>query len=221
MTSMENHTTKSVYLAKSLTNLLKKEMSSMGTRGAYGFHMNGKDKITYNHFDSYPIGLGSDVAAFIQRHTDERMAAIYDQIVLVDTEMVPTKEQIEECMPYYRPGVSRGTPEDWYCLLRGAQGSLEAHANGLRYMIDKATFLKDSLFCEWGYVINLDTGILEIYRGFQKVPQHNRYYAPRGESGFYYCNCALIREVPFATIRENPTYMAKLEDELEQAGEAI
>lgn len=31
-------------------------------------------------------------------------------------------------------------------------------------MIDNVSFLQDSLFCEWGYVINLDTNVLEIYR---------------------------------------------------------
>jgi len=87
-------------------------------------------------------------------------------------------------------------------------------------MVDQADFLKDSLFCEWGYVINLDKGVLEIYRGFQKAPSKNRYHTNGDDSGYY--NCYLIREVPFATIRETPTYMATLEDEIEQEeGEEI
>jgi len=192
----------------------------MGTRGAYGFHKDGVDKITYNHFDSYPIGLGADVAAFVCQHTDEEMNAIFDRIILVATNEKPSKEQIHECFEYYQRGVSMQTPNEWYSLLRGAQGDLEAHARGLRYMIDNADFLKDSLFCEWGYVINLDKGVLEIYRGFQKAPSKNRYHTNGDDSGYY--NCYLIREVPFATIRETPTYMATLEDEIEQEeGEEI
>jgi hypothetical protein len=35
-------------------------------------------------------------------------------------------------------------------------------------MIDSQVFLKDSLFCEWAYIINTDTGELEIYRGRNK-----------------------------------------------------
>ena len=140
----------------------------MGTRGAYGFHKDGVDKITYNHFDSYPIGLGADVAAFVCQHTDEEMNAIFDRIILVATNEKPTGDQIAECMPFFDGNVSEQTPEDWYCLLRKAQGNLEAYAGGLRYMVDQADFLKDSLFCEWGYVINLDKGVLEIYRGFQR-----------------------------------------------------
>jgi len=195
-------------------------MNNMGTRGAYGFHKGGVDKITYNHFDSYPIGLGADVAAFVCQHTDEEMNAIFDRIILVATNEKPTGDQIAECMPFFDGNVSEQTPEDWYCLLRKAQGNLEAYAGGLRYMVDQADFLKDSLFCEWGYVINLDKGVLEIYRGFQKAPSKNRYHTNGDDSGYY--NCYLIREVPFATIRETPTYMATLEDEIEQEeGEEI
>ena len=185
----------------------------MGTRGAYGFHKGGRDKITYNHFDSYPTGLGADVVEFIQNHTDEDMNEIFDRIVMVRSNGVPSAEQIKECFRFYRPSVSMNTPEDWYSLLRATRGDLEIYAKGLRYMIDNATFLKDSLFCEWGYVINLDKGVLEVYRGFQKAPSKNRYYNPFGKDGYY--NCALIREVSFETLREPNTYMATLEDEIE------
>ncbi len=34
------------------------------------------------------------------------------------------------------------------------------------YMIDSLEFAKDSLFCEWGYLVNLDENVLEVYRGF-------------------------------------------------------
>lgn len=192
----------------------------MGTRGAYGFHKGGRDKITYNHFDSYPTGLGADVAEFIKNHTDEELNEIFDRIILVKSGDAPSKEQIHECFEYYQCEVPMQLPDEWYSLLQDAQGDLEAHARGLRYMIDNADFLRDSLFCEWGYVINLDKGVLEVYRGFQKAPSKNRYYNPFGKYGYY--NCALIREVPFATIRETPTYMATLEDEIEQEeGEEI
>ena len=60
--------------------------------------------------------------------------------------------------------------DDWYCLLRHAQGDLNVYKNGLRYMIDNHDFIKDSLFCEYAYIINLDTKRLEFYVGFQKTP---------------------------------------------------
>ena len=39
------------------------------------------------------------------------------------------------------------------------------------HMINSFDFLKDSLFCEWAYIINLDLMQLEIYSGFNKEAQ--------------------------------------------------
>ena len=33
----------------------------MATRGLYGLRKNGQDKLTYNHFDSYPDCLGRKI----------------------------------------------------------------------------------------------------------------------------------------------------------------
>ena len=42
----------------------------MGTRGAVGYFgkLNGENlhKVTYNHYDSYPSGLGKQVVEYIQ-----------------------------------------------------------------------------------------------------------------------------------------------------------
>jgi len=38
----------------------------MSTRGAYGFRHNGIDKVTYNHCDCYPSGLGKSVTLFCE-----------------------------------------------------------------------------------------------------------------------------------------------------------
>ena len=37
------------------------------------------------------------------------------------------------------------------------------YLNGLKYMLNGNNFLKDELFCEYGYVINLDENTLDIY----------------------------------------------------------
>lgn len=37
----------------------------MSTRGAYGFILNGEEKITYNHCDSYPSYLGINILKFL------------------------------------------------------------------------------------------------------------------------------------------------------------
>ena len=67
-------------------------------------------------------------------------------------------------------------------------------------MIDSRNFLKNSLFCEWAYIINLTEKQLEVYKGFQSVNNTNRYMLNKEElkarrkdsSGDDYYNCALI-----------------------------
>jgi hypothetical protein len=159
----------------------------MGTRGCYGFRKNGIDKLTYNHYDSYPSGLGSDVVKFCKETSLKEMSQIFDRIMLVDQSSVPDFDQIAECKKYCDLSVSSCSEKDWYCLLRGAQGDLNVYKNGLRYMLDDCGFIKDSLFCEYAYIINLDTKRLEFYVGFQRVPDETNRYGTEDDRGYYPC----------------------------------
>lgn len=170
----------------------------MGTRGCYGFRKNGMDKLTYNHFDSYPDYLGRTMVEFCKETSIPKLNEIFDKLILVNESAKPTAEQIKECKQYYDGNVSRKTVEDWYCLLRGAQGDLDAYKNGLKYMIDNHDFIKNSLWCEYAYIINLDTNELEFWVGFQNKPDiYNRYGVER--DGDYY-PCKIAASYPLATI---------------------
>jgi len=162
----------------------------MGTRGAWGFRKDNIDKIAYNHYDSYPSGLGETIKHFIVKHSIEELEKTFYRIILIDGNTPPNEEQIKQCSKFLDLGVSNKTKQDWYCLLREAQGNPEAYVNDLVYMVDSAAFLKDSLFCEWAYIINLDTKRLEIYEGCQKRAQKNRYY-----------NCKLQFEVDLDKVK--------------------
>lgn len=171
----------------------------MGTRGTYGFRKNGEDKLTYNHYDSYPSWLGVNMLQFAIDCTIQELNDIYDRLVLVDEESEPTPEQIEECKKYADTGVSSGSLKDWYCLLRKTQGEPTAYKEGLKYMIDNSGFIKDSLFCEYGYIINLDTCMFEFWSGFQKVPQEGNRYGETSDDDRYY-PCKLLLEIPLAEL---------------------
>ena len=159
----------------------------MGTRGCYGFRKNGIDKLTYNHYDSYPDWLGRNIVKFCKNTSIKEMNEIFDKLILVDENSKPTAEQIAECSKYYDGSVSNQTYSDWYCLLREAQGELDAYKDGLRYMIDSNEFIKDSLFCEYAYIINLDTNNLEFWIGFQDRPSVNNRYGTENNRGYYPC----------------------------------
>lgn len=179
----------------------------MGTRGAIGFRINNMDKVTYNHFDSYPTGLGVSVIKFIKGTDNDTLKAIAEKIVLVNQGDEPTNEQILECRPYLNKSVSNNTEKDWYCLLREAQGDFEVYKGDLKYMIDSHDFLMDSLFCEWAYIINLDNGTLEIYEGFNKGENTNGRYALKPKNTHNdsrdtkYYGVGLINTIPLDEVR--------------------
>ncbi|MGI9862322.1 hypothetical protein SDD30_13170 [Moorella naiadis] len=143
---------------------------------------------------------------FIQETPYERMVDAAGKIILVDGDSRPTPDQIKECERFADLSVGEQRLDDWYCLLRHAQGRPRAYtAGGLRYMIDNRDFLADSLFCEWAYIINLDDKVLEIYRGFQKRKDHNprnRYRDMKQAEEKYY-PVALIAEFSLDSIPDN------------------
>ena len=64
------------------------------------------------------------------------------------------------------------------------------------------------MFCEYGYLINVDTGRLEVYRGFNERDDREGRYAQlrtpgHGEEEFSeYYGVALVAEIPFSVVRE-------------------
>ena len=138
----------------------------MSTRGIYGFRISGQDKATYSHSDSYPTWLGNSIMQFIHDTPEKELREIAARIELIKEDNEPTPEQINELKQYADLSVSTGSLKEWYCLMRRTQGDLTSYKNGLRLMIDSQMFLRDSLYCEWGYIINIDNETLEIYRGF-------------------------------------------------------
>lgn len=187
----------------------------MGTRGCYGLYKNGVTKTTYNHFDSYIGGLGKDILDFVENTSIPIMNKIFDKIELVREDDIPTIEQIENCQDFTDLEVSNKSIMDFYCLLRNAQGDLNAYKTDLRYMIDSKEFLGNSLFCEYAYIINLDKNVLEFYKGFNKVPQNNRYskYASKEEE---YKECKLLAEYPLTEIYEGKITVENMEKDLKK-----
>lgn len=175
----------------------------MGTRGIVGFTAEGKDHFAYNHFDSYPDGLGVDMVTFVR----DRVAKNPDRFKALAVNMKdisgtkPTKQDIKRCEPWTDLGVSNQSTDDWYCLLRDTQGDPYAILS-CGYYENSNGFINDSLFCEYAYVINFDTGMLEFYEGFQKAPHDNGRFSGNESTGDYY-PCALVGEYPFDSIPED------------------
>lgn len=156
----------------------------MGTRGAVGFRVNRQDKLQYNHFDSYPEGLGHEVLEFIKNETIDSLKEMANKIEMVDEYIAPSSEQIKECSKWSNCEIKEGEEIDWYSLLRSAQGNLSVYNNGLKYMLNANSFMLDSLFCEYAYVINIDNQKLEFYSGYNKIARKGKgRYADKMQAG--------------------------------------
>ena len=70
----------------------------MGTRGLFGFRKNGQDKLTYNHYDSDPSGLGMDVVNFCLSRSIDELNVICDNIELIDVEDKADIHYIIDCV---------------------------------------------------------------------------------------------------------------------------
>jgi hypothetical protein len=137
----------------------------MGTRGGYGFSKDRQLKVTYNHYDSYPDVLGESIVGFIKNTSYEDMLKAYDNIELINEWEIPNEEQIQHCKDAGTVdlGVSFGREDDWYCLLRKAQGDLSFYTlKGLKYMTNSEKFLENDTFCEYYYIISLDDKTLRF-----------------------------------------------------------
>ena len=189
----------------------------MGTRGAFGFRIGEIDKVAYNHWDSYPDGLGLSVTEFIKETPDDELKTIAKNIIVVENGSQPTVAQKKAVRDFEKKNnivvsdvsVSERTLDDWYCLLRKAQGGLNMYKKGLEYMISADSFLHDSLFCEYAYIINVDTGMLEVYKGFNTDPEKKGRYAQfkSGDYGDKYYGVALCGEIPFEDVRKDPEHI--------------
>jgi len=166
----------------------------MSTRRIYGFHINGTDKLAYNHSDSYPRVLGVTILSQLRAVQDwelvkERIASL---IAIRETrELGNHADDFRVELRRHYPDLQyKSEPRDYYKLMAPLQGTLEPYLSGkLSFMATANEFIDDSLFCEWGYIANLDTHLLEVYRGLQteKLPEQSRYREGPDRMGYYSC----------------------------------
>lgn len=157
----------------------------MGTRGTYGYRKNKQDKLMYNNYDSYPEVLGQNMLKYIKMYSTKEINEVCENIKFIEKNdflnlSIKMKEKIQSRKIYLS----------------------SFHEDPTILMPEDNDFIKDSLFCEWGYIVNLDTECLEVWIGFQKKAQKgNRYGRKKNGDGYY--PCALVAEIPFEDLRKD------------------
>lgn len=138
----------------------------MSTRGAVGLIFNNEEKIGYNHFDSYPAGLGNELLMFLKCKTVNELKSIFSNITIMKN--------------------SDNDVWNW-----------QKHTFNTEFL-DQHNFLNDSLFCEYAYLINLDTNKFEVYVGFNLDPnapgRYAKYTLYKDDEKVYY-GVKLVKEI--------------------------
>lgn len=143
----------------------------MSTRGAVGIRMNNIDKVGYNHFDSYPTGLGNELIIWLKGMNSTKLEKLFNEIKLIDDYNLLTWDWDKHCL-----------------------NNMFANSHD---------FLYDSLFCEYAYIVNLDTNMLEFYKGFNKDRNAlGRYSNFKADEDSKYYGVKLNQEIPLDDLFE-------------------
>lgn len=138
-------------------------------RGLVGYIYQDKVSLSYNEDGSEPDELGEDVLDLIVRINKENGWEIFK------TNSLKIKDK-----------------NDSITDLFGSEWLNELYSGNLEYWSFDNEFIKESLYCEYVYIINLDTMNFEFYIGFQQKPQIGNRFGTIEKDGYYPCKLSLI-----------------------------
>lgn len=150
----------------------------MGTRNLTVVVANGETKVAkYCQWDGYPSGQGAIILNFLSkvlRGDRNRIESFKDKVVN-NTHFISSDEvnyKWKECGANDSGLVSFDISDEFLkrypSLHRNTGGSILDIINRSNNVVDlenDENFVKDGLFCEWAYVVDLDQNTLEVYKG--------------------------------------------------------
>lgn len=182
----------------------------MGTRHLIAVQKNNEYKVAqYGQWDGYLSGQGDSILKFFHENDLEAFRA------KVDNCFYGTQEQIDEAYTPYTNGDGWMTFEQSDEFKKSKFGyigrdtgseilSVILNSDGPLMLIDQIDFAKESLFCEYAYVIDLDDNVLEVYQGFNKepLPDSARFTGTSRDSSEYQA-VKLVASFPLGNLPEN------------------
>lgn len=185
----------------------------MGTRNLTAVFFGGEYKVAqYGQWDGYPESAGITVLEFLR---DMDRANFEHKIKNCK---YGTEDQLNEEWAKYEK-----TDMDTDHVLSRDTGSriLAIIANSPEGVLlsNNISFAGDSLFCEWAYVVDLDTNKLEVYKGFNgdKLTETDRFFG--WETIGSYEPVKKVAEFSLCDLPSNDEFLAVLSPENEEDGE--
>lgn len=194
----------------------------MGTRNLTAVYVGGEYKIAqYGQWDGYPEGQGMTCLNFAKKFLAKKIdrEAFADKVRACSW---ITEEECEHRNAKIRSGEVKNWPKVWPELSRDTGAEiLEMVArseNGLMLKND-IDFAADSLFCEWAWVIDLDAGTFEGYRGFNQTHEltpDDRFYFLVEKQARGYNAITLAAKWSLDELPENDAFLEAFKEEEEE-----
>jgi hypothetical protein len=182
----------------------------MSTRGFICFVIDGRQKTQYIPGSSHPDHMGLTILRWLRTASADvaDLRRHVRALRLIDPSTKPAAGDLERFGKY----ASAANADDWHNLLywTGTDPALVLEAG---VIIDQSRLPADSLYAEWGYVIDLDGhGLFEVYEGLQTRPHdrgrfaHMKLASEPGAKSFQ--PVALRVAWPLAALPDDPAFLA-------------
>jgi hypothetical protein len=161
----------------------------MGTRNLTMVIQDQQTRIAqYGQWDGFPDGQGITILAFLQDKSNiEKLKQIIPKLHFETEQDIKDKKEFAKSL-----GSTNGCLDYKQAALYDMQYPLENPNLGagvlnklLEYnnlseivLVNSEDFARESLFCQWAYVIDLDKNTLEVYKGLNRleVSKEERFY---------------------------------------------
>jgi hypothetical protein len=191
----------------------------MGTSGFLGFVIDGTMKISFNNGGSYPLNLGRTVLRWLIEHraslapsedpgTTNPLLEQIRALRVFDWDAEPTVEELRWIQD--RIGLSDRPPMPWDYLRDEIQCLIEGDLDVILrsgVITDAFPHVVDSLYAEWGYLIDVDAARFEVYRGLQREPHTSGRFAHLAPTNPGYYPAALKAAWPIAALPERARFL--------------
>jgi len=194
----------------------------MGTRNLTAVYIDGEYKVAqYGQWDGYPDGQGMTALTFLRDKmnlelfkdalrkssyiTQQEYNKLWEQLGVNPKDGWVTMEDAD-AMKKAHPQFSRDTGAEILELV-------QSHPEGMKLQ-DQISFAADGLFCEWAWVVDLDAGTFEGYKGFNQTPltEEDRFYFLREHEDSDYHGVRLVAKWSLDSLPTNDEFLAAFDE---------
>lgn len=181
----------------------------MGTNHLTVAYINGEYKIAqYGQWDGYPEGQGIETLNFLRNEMDEAVfreklvASVFIQQQELDDLWKQYGEEGSAAMKRDHPGLHRDTGAKIFRLVQDAPAGIK--------LKNSLAFAAEGLYCEWVWVIDLDSRTFECYKGGQEEPLDSgeRFFFLEEEAGDGYHPCKLVAKWSLDKLPKKKKFLA-------------